>query len=469
LAASARAPRKIRLALPFFLSSWYDSCVQALITPHTFSGAVRVPASKSHTIRRLLVASLADGVSRIERPLYSLDTRSCLAVCRALGADIKETPDRWIVKGVAARSANGFSFGGGRGAAQNAVLDVGNSGTTLFLALAIAALGATPRAFTGDEQIGRRSAANLLSALESLGATVTSAANGCTPITVRGPWKGGACRIECPTSQYLSALLLAAPLAQKGCVTTIEVPLLNEKPYIDMTLSYLDAQGAPYEKNADYSHFRIPGGAVYKPVNGSVPADFSSAAFPAAAAIISGGSVTLLGLDPHDTQGDKAFFGMIARMGASVAWKRTKGTSGDWEVAVSRNGKKLRAGAFDLNATPDLLPVMAALAAFAEGETHLTNVAHARIKETDRIAVMAQELDKLGVRRWETPDGLVIQGGAPPGAPSGGPVDGHGDHRVVMALAAMGLGAAGDLEIRGAEAADVTYPGFLSLLGARRM
>ncbi|MDR1219962.1 MAG: 3-phosphoshikimate 1-carboxyvinyltransferase [Treponema sp.] len=451
--------------------------MQALITPHTFSGAVRIPASKSHTIRQLLIASLADGVSRLDHPLYSLDSRSCLAVCAALGADIIEkkektgAPERWIVQGVATRSATGFSFADECAATRNTVLDVGNSGTTLFLALAIAALGVTPRAFTGDEQIGRRSAANLLSALTSLGATVTSSANGCVPITVRGPWKGGTCRIECPTSQYLSALLLAAPLAQKGCVTCVEVPLLNEKPYIDMTLSYLDAQGVPYEKNADFSRFRIPGGAVYKPINGSVPADFSSAAFPAAAAIIGGGSVTLQGLDPHDTQGDRAFFDMIARMGVSVAWKRTKGMSGDWEVTVSRNGsaKKLYAGAFDLNATPDLLPVMAALAAFAEGETHLTNVAHARIKETDRIAVMAQELGKLGVQCRELPDGLIIRGGAPPGMSSGGAVDGHGDHRVVMALAAMGLGAAGDLEIRGAEAADVTYPGFLNLLGAQFM
>jgi 3-phosphoshikimate 1-carboxyvinyltransferase len=419
----------------------------------------------------LLVASLADGVSRIERPLYSLDARSCLAVCKALGANILEKPERWIVHGAAARSAHGFSFADGRAATQDAVLDVGNSGTTLFLALAVAALGVTPRAFTGDEQIARRSAANLLSALAALGATVTSAANGCVPITVRGPWKGGVCRIECPTSQYLSALLLAAPLAQKDRVTSIDVPLLNEKPYIDMTLSYLDAQCVPYEKNADYSYFRIPGGAVYKPMNGSVPADFSSAAFPAAAAIISGGSVTLLGLDPHDTQGDKAFFDMIARMGVSVAWKRVNGASGDWEVTVSRNEttQKLRAGVFDLNATPDLLPVMAALAAFAEGETRLTNVAHARIKETDRIAVMSRELGKLGIRCGEMPDGLVIQGGTPPRAPSDGSVDGHGDHRVVMALAAMGLGVAGDLEIRDAEAADVTYPGFLNLLGARCM
>ncbi|MDR2193786.1 MAG: 3-phosphoshikimate 1-carboxyvinyltransferase [Treponema sp.] len=441
--------------------------MRAIITPHTFSGTVRVPASKSHTIRRLLIASLTDGVSRIERPLDSLDARSCLAVCRALGVDILEkidetgVPEHWSVRGIT-RSGNSFSFGY---AAHERVFDVGNSGTTLFLALAIAALGSTPCTFTGDEQIRRRSAANLLSALTALGVTVLSAKNGCAPITVRGPWKGGTCSIECPTSQYLSALLLAAPLASAGCVTDIDVPLLNEKPYIDMTLSYLDTHGVPYEKNADFSHFRVPGGAVYKPMNGIVPADFSSAAFPAATALISGGSVTLIGLDPHDTQGDKAFFDMITQMGASVAWSAS--SSGGWEVTISGKGRgeRLCAGSFDLNAVPDLLPVMAVLAAFAEGETHLTNVAHARIKETDRITVMAQELSTLGVQCAEKPDGLIIRGGAP----SGGAVDGHGDHRIVMAFAAAGLGTVDDLEIRGAEAADVTYPGFLNLLEARFM
>jgi 3-phosphoshikimate 1-carboxyvinyltransferase len=441
--------------------------MQTLITPHTFSGTVRASASKSHTIRRLLIASLADGVSNISHPLDSLDTRSCLAVCGALGADIREkmgntgVPECWIVNGIT-RSETGFSFAH---ASHESVLDVGNSGTTLFLALAIVALGVTPYTFTGDEQIKRRSAANLLAALTSLGATVSSTAGGCAPITVQGPWKGGTCSIECPTSQYLSALLLAAPLAPPCRVTSIEVPLLNEKPYIGMTLSYLDAQGVPYEKAADFSHFRIPGGAVYKPVNGTVPADFSSAAFPAAAAIISGGSVTLLGLDPYDAQGDKAFFDMIARMGASVLWNAS--SSGGWDVTISRAGmgQKLHGGVFDLNATPDLLPAMAAVAAFAEGETRLTNVAHARIKETDRIAVMSRELGKLGIRCTEEPDGLVIRGGTP----SGGNVDGHGDHRITMALAAMGVGATGDLEISGAEAADVTYPGFLKLLEARFM
>jgi 3-phosphoshikimate 1-carboxyvinyltransferase len=282
---------------------------------------------------------------------------------------------------------------------------------------------------------------------------------------VRGPWKGGRVSLPCPTSQYLSALLLAAPLAQAGVITEIDVPLLNEKPYIEMTLSYLKAQGIPYECAGDFSWFRIPGGARYKPMNGPVPGDFSSAAFPGGIAAITGVPVTLRGLDREDTQGDKAFFDMLASMGCTVAWSRPEPAPGQapgWVLKVSRTGP-LKGGEFDLNDTPDLLPIMAVVAAYAEGDTALVNVAHARIKETDRIAVMAEELGKLGVSTTERPDGLIIHGRC---GILGGRVDSRGDHRIVMALAAGALGAAGPVKIEAAESAAVTYPGFLELIGA---
>ncbi|MDR1955794.1 MAG: 3-phosphoshikimate 1-carboxyvinyltransferase [Treponema sp.] len=445
-----------------------------IITPHRFTGMIRIPASKSHTIRRLLVAALGDGVSEIVYPLDSLDAHSCLEVCRSLGAVIEEyrsldTPCspredvpggrlvRWRVQGISAGAA------GGTFKAPVQALDVGNSGTTLFLALAAGALGTEPITFTGDAQIRRRSAEPLLQALSGLGIRVASAPQGCAPITVQGPWKGGRVSLSCPTSQYLSALLLAAPLAPAGTSTEIDVPLLNEKPYITMTLSYLDAQGVSYDAAADYSWFRVRGGASYRPLNGPVPGDFSSAAFPACAGAITGGPVRLLGLDPEDTQGDKAFFSMLKDLGAEVSWEKTQDT---WVVTVAREGP-LQAGTFDLNATPDLFPIMAVIAAYTPGETALVHVAHARIKETDRIAVMAAELGKLGVWTEERPDGLRIRGSAETlPALRGGRVDGHGDHRVVMALAVAALGASDPVEITGAEAADVTYPGFLDLLGA---
>jgi 3-phosphoshikimate 1-carboxyvinyltransferase len=417
------------------------------------------------------MAALGEGDSVIDYPLDSLDARSCVSVCRALGAEIAEyrsldpacpnPPDEegrklscWTLKGL---SAPRFPL-----PPDPLLLDVGNSGTTLFLALAAASLWDRRVTFTGDEQIARRSAGPLLEALAGLGVTVQAGAGGCVPITVAGPWRGGRVRLPCPTSQYLSALLISAPLAPAGTLTEIEVPLLNEKPYIELTLSYLKAQGVPFEGAADFSFFRIPGGGSYKALNGPVPGDFSSAAFPAAAAAITGGPADLLGLSREDPQGDKAFFDMLARMGCDIAW-----TEGG--LSVSRTGP-LRGGEFDLNATPDLLPVMAVCAAYAQGDTNLVNVAHARIKETDRIAVMAAELGKLGVSCTERPDGLCIhgtgQGPAPALSPRPRRAAGHGDHRIVMALATAALGAAGPLEITDAESAAITYPGFLELLGA---
>jgi 3-phosphoshikimate 1-carboxyvinyltransferase len=452
------------------------------------------------------MAALGEGVSTIDYPLDSLDARSCVSVCRALGAEITEhrsldpacpNPQdeggkkltRWTVRGLSGpRSPVPPS-------PAPPLLDVGNSGTTLFLALAAASLWDRPVTFTGDEQIARRGAGPLLEALAGLGVRVSAGKGGCVPITVKGPWKGGRVSLPCPTSQYLSALLLAAPLAPAGTLTEIEVPLLNERPYIELTLSYLKAQGIPCEGAADFSFFRIPGGGSYKPLNGPVPGDFSSAAFPAAAAAITGGPVDLLGLMREDPQGDKAFFDMLSRMGCDIAWTREGAEGGDpapdpeiggggqakpreWRLSVSRTGP-LRGGEFDLNATPDLLPIMAVCAAYARGDTSLVNAAHARIKETDRIAVMAAELGKLGVPCRERPDGLWIHGtgdprnqakAAPdpaiPPTPDQRSVDGHGDHRIVMALAVAALGSAGPLEIRDAESAAVTYPGFPELLGA---
>jgi 3-phosphoshikimate 1-carboxyvinyltransferase len=462
--------------------------MKARISPHRFAGNVRVPASKSHTIRRLLIAALAEGISEIEYPLDSLDARSCLAVCRGLGAEIKEyraadarCPNpadsrgerlvRWQVRGIGGRPGRADASG------ETLRLDVGNSGTTLYLALAAAALGAAPVEFTGDEQIRRRSAAPLLEALSGLGVRAESLnRNGCAPILIRGPWKGGRVSLPCPTSQYLSAILLAAPLAPAGTITEIETPLLNEKPYIEMTLSYLRAQQVPWEAAPDFSRFVIPGGAAYKPINGPVPGDFSSAAFPACAAVVSGGDLSLRGLDPGDTQGDKYFFDMLSRMGCEIRWEKTASPGSGpaassvpaWTLYVSRR-RPLKGGVFDLNAVPDLLPAAAVTAVYAQGDTALVNVAHARIKETDRIAVMAAELSKLGGRCTEQPGGLVIHGRAAPdaGPPlNGGNVDGCGDHRVVMALAAGALGAAGPVEIWSAESAAVTYPGFLELLEA---
>jgi len=441
------------------------------VTPRCFTGAVKIPASKSHTIRQLLIASLAESKSVIKEPLDSHDTRSCADACETFGAGrtaYRESGGviEWHIHGV-----NGFRdscyrkaerFTGGLrdigSPLKDVKINVGNSGTTFFFALAIAGLQEEPVVFTGDEQIQKRSAAPLLNALSELG--VQSKSNdGCAPVTIHGPWKGGKTALPCPTSQYLSALLIAAPLAPAGVVTEIDVPLLNEKPYVEMTLSYLKKHGIPFEAASDYSRFVIPGGSSWKGFSGFVPGDFSSAAFPAAAAAITGGPATLLGLDPNDTQGDKYFFDMLKEMGCRIEWNKE-------QVTVSRNNP-LRGGTFDLNATPDLLPAAAVTAAFAEGDTTLANAAHARIKETDRISVTAKELAKLGVRCTELPDGLVIHGKGAVAPPENTVIDGHGDHRIVMAFSVAALGCPVPVEITDAECAAITYPGFLEIVAKK--
>jgi 3-phosphoshikimate 1-carboxyvinyltransferase len=430
--------------------------MNVLITPRRFTGTVKIPASKSHTIRQLLIASLADGESEIKYPLDSLDTRSCLSACKAFGAEIEEQRNgdeiiSWKIKG-----NNGFK----KGVNPRTLIDVGNSGTTLYLALAIAGLQQQPIEFSGDEQIQKRNAALLLDALTGLGVSSQSN-NGCAPITIKGPWKGGKVSLQCPTSQYLSALLIASPLAPAGTVTEIEVPLLNEKPYIEMTLSYLKAHNIPFETLPDFSHFTVPGGSSWKAFSSSVPGDFSSAAFPAAAAAITGGPVTLLGLDPQDTQGDKFFLEMLSKMGCDVLYNDN--VENGLSITVSRKNS-LCGGTFDLNETPDLLPAAAVTAAYAQGDTAFVNVAHARIKETDRIAVVAKELAKLGIYCTELPDGIVIHGKGALSPQRNPIIDGHYDHRIVMSFASAALGSPVPVEITTAECAAVTYPGFMKTI-----
>ena len=410
-------------------------------SPLGLEGELFIPASKSHTIRALLIGSLAAGSSRIRRPLKSADTLSCLEACRALGAVIEDREDGWEVTSPIPRDSDDEVF-----------IDVGNSGTSLYLLTAIAAALGRKVNFDGDEQIRRRSASNLLNALEDLGAEVESAPGGCAPYWVKGPLKGGETSIECPTSQYLSALLMAAPLLPTaGEEARIRVPLLMEQPYAEMTLRWMNERGITWEQE-DMKEFRIKGGQNYSPFDAPIAADFSSATFFFCAAALTGSSLLLKGLDMEDSQGDKAVLGYLEAMGCTV---RHLPEGIELDGSTGLHGAEL-----DLNDTPDALPAMAVTACFASGETRIVNVPQARMKETDRIAVMTAELAKMGARIEERPDGMIIQGGPL----SGCAVKGHGDHRVVMSLALASLGALGITEIDTAEAVDITYPGFFKQL-----
>ena len=406
-----------------------------IVSQSPLNGAITTPASKSHTIRAIFIAALAEGRSVILNPLDSADGRSALCAVAGMGADVDMAPEKWTIDGV-----------GGHIHAPACPVDVGNSGTTANFALSMAALGMAPIYLTGDAQTLARPVAPLLNVLSSFGARVSSN-EGRLPARVEGPIDGGAAKVDGSTSQYLSSLLIHLPLAPRDSELT--VPFLNEKPYADMTLRWLEEMGIEYEREG-YELFRIRGRQSYSCFTRKVPGDFSSATFFACMGAMPGNSVSIRGLDFDDSQGDKAVFKYLEAMGATV-------THGMEDVTVT--GGELKGATLDLNATPDALPAIAALAAMAQGVTEIINVPQARIKETDRIAVMAQELAKMGVDIEERPDGLVIRGGKIKAAK----VESHGDHRVVMSLALAASRAEGPVTIHAAEAVDITFPNFAEL------
>lgn len=411
------------------------------VTSHKslLNGTVIVPASKSHTIRGVIIAALAGGESVLQSPLDSLDTRSAADAARAFGVKVSVEHDRWVIAGV-----------DGNPRVPEDVIDVGNSGTTLYMMMGAAALVDGWSVLTGDHQVRRRTAAPLISALKPLGAEVFSTrGDGMAPLVIRGRITGGATSVAGISSQYVSSLLLACPLAAEDSEITVTV--LNERPYVHMTLDWLARQGIHPVINDAMTSIKIPGGGRYQSFERKIPADFSSAAFPLCAGVLAGGSVTLTGLEMDDPQGDKEIVQHLMKMGAIIE------TS---DAGLTVRGGALRAVEIDMNAIPDAIPVMAVCACFAEGTTVLHNVPQARIKETDRIAVMAAELTKLGADIKELPDGLIIRGTGL----RGGRVHGHADHRVVMALALAGFAADSPVTVDTAESADVTYPGFWDMM-----
>ncbi len=410
------------------------------------SGLVRIPGSKSHTIRAIAIASMAKGLSVIKNPLISNDAISAVACYRGLGAKIDTSDNlRWTIDGTGAHINLDIS-----------TIDIGNSGTALRLAAGSAALAGPDITveLTGDHQIQTRPIQPLLDALNDLGASAKSVKNnGCAPIEIRGTLKGGTTTIECVTSQYLSSLLLACPLAQSESV--INVSLLNEPDYVQITLDWIDAQGIQYE-NKDWKQFVIPGGQFYTPFDRTIPADFSSATFFLCAGALLGGEILIQGLDFSDSQPDKAVADYLKAMGADIT---------DTENGLLVKKSALSGIEIDMNRTPDALPAMAVTAALAEGTTRLVNVPQARKKETDRIACMAAELTKIGADVEELPDGLVIHGQGGKNL-SAAAVTGHHDHRIVMAMAIAGMALDGKTKIDTAEAMNVTFPEYVTLMTA---
>jgi 3-phosphoshikimate 1-carboxyvinyltransferase len=417
--------------------------MDATIRPGPIGGTARAPPSKSYTHRALLAAGLGDG-GRVEAPLRSADTEATAAAVEAFGGAVTWSAEAAQVEGVS-----------GTPQVPPDVIDCANSGTTMRLATAVAGLVDGTTVLTGDASLRERPQGPLLDALGQLGAQAESTrSNGQAPLVVRGPMTGGA--VEIPgdvSSQFVTGLLLAGPLTGDGVRLVLTTPL-KSAPYVDVTLDVLDAFGISATETEQ--GYRVDGDQTYDAGSQyAVPGDFSSISYLlAAGAVASPDGVTIEGAQPS-AQGDTAIIDILDRMGAPVRWDQSAG-----QLAVS--AASLTGVTVGVADTPDLLPTIAALGAAADGTTTITDCEHVRYKETDRVAVMASELRRLGAVVREEPDTLEIDGDAT--KLQGATVDGHGDHRIVMALAVAALAADGETRIRGAEDVAVSFPGFFDTL-----
>ena len=419
----------------------FVNLVKITINPSSLQGTVTPPTSKSHTIRSIIIGSLADGSSLIKNPLLSLDGLAPINSCEQLGASFSwnNNKDELLINGI-----------GGNLQTPSNVLNIGNSGTSLYFLSSVCALLPETTVISGDESIVTRPIKPLLEALNNLGAfCYTTRSTGTPPAVIKGPLRGGTTSISGTTSQFTSSLLLACPLAKASSI--IKPDNLQEKPYVDMTLSYLDNSSILYNKKDNYKEIIIEGGQNYRPLNKTIPADFSSAAFLIGGAVLSGDNVRVSGLDFSDYQADKVFIDILQEMGARIK------ITGDY---CEINKSDLQGMEIDLSQSPDLLPIVSVVATQANGTTKITNVEHARIKETDRIACMHSELSKLGAHVTESRDGLTITKSDLHGTN----VTGYSDHRITMSLIVAGLISKGKTTVDTVESIKVTYPNFIDHL-----
>ncbi|WP_370324975.1 3-phosphoshikimate 1-carboxyvinyltransferase [Euzebya sp.] len=382
-------------------------------------GAVVAPASKSVTNRLLVMAALADGTSVLRRPLISDDSAAMRDLIEGLGAAVRPVGDpdgdahRWQIAGT-----------GGRISPVPHALDCRLSGTTIRFGTAIGSLADGQVTLTGEAPLRRRPIGPLTEALRTLGATAVDA-DGFPPVTVGGGLDGGEVLIDVTgSSQYASAVLMAAPYAAAD--VQVSATGGHAAAYVELTVAAMDAWGAEVA-TVGPSAWRVTAGVGYRPCDLTVEYDASAAAHLFALAVASGGTVTVANVT--DTiQPDADVVDVLAAFGATLA------AEGD-HVTVTGPDRPVPAGVVDLSRMPDQVTTVAALAALAEGPTTITGVAVARGHETDRIAALATELRKVGADVEERPDGLVVDG---TGATGHAVLDTYHDHRLAMAFAAIG-------------------------------
>jgi len=413
-------------------------------TSGRLEGEISVPASKYHAHRALMLASLAEGESRIKGGVAAKHVQSTIEVLSGLGTEVEATDDGFLVRG-------GLPYRPVRD-----TVSVGSSGTTLYFMIGLASLAEAPVTLTGQKYFQRRPVGPLLEALGAMGVELSSA-NATPPITVRPQRpRGGRVSIAGTLSQWISGLLIVAPFASGP--TTIEVEgTLNEQPYVELTVNMMRDFGLEVGVADDWRRFEIEPNQTARPAEVTLPPDIGSLAFGLAATSIHPSDVFFHGV--REIEGAKVdhpeahFLDVVAEMGLPMELDREAGG-----VRVRHDGVRLRGVEIDCRPMPDMLPVLSTMGQFAAGETRFSNVAHVRLKESDRVVSMLQ-LNRMGGDVEEQGDELVVRGIA--GELTGSPLSSFNDHRVHMSLSVAASRARGESSLTYPNAYRISYPGFL--------
>ena len=408
------------------------------------TGQIICPPNKSYTHRAIFLASLAGNNSKVENILLSADTIATIEACKRFGAEIEIMNSSIIIKDSIKLNINVPE------------INTENSGTTIRIASSIASLFSKEITLTGDSSLQKRPMQPLLDALSSIGAQCSST-DGKPPIKIKGKILGGDITIPGNfSSQFISALLISGPLTEKGINLTIEGNLVS-KPYLDATIVTMREFGVSVQTLIPYKRYNIAP-QIYKNTTFTVPIDFSSLALLLSAATLNGDEIAIKGDIGNLPQGDEVFIDILEQLGVTV-------DVSDEEIKI-KPAEKLRGGKFDLSNSPDLLPPLAILALNSAAPIEITNVKHARLKETDRIAVIAREIVKVGVKVQEKEDGLILESSE---NLRGAELNSENDHRLFMAFCIAGM-YVGNCTITDPESVKVSYPNFveeMKRLGAK--
>ena len=442
------------------------------------SGSIQVPGSKSHTIRALLLASLAEGTSHISNPLPSAD---CLSTSRAiplLGATVSlgdEKSNMWTVIGA-----------GTHAHLPTDVVNVGDSGSLLYFMSPVAATFDGWSVFTGDESIRKRPVVHVVDALRQLGAQayITRPDSEACPMIIKGPIDAShTVTTDGRLSQYVSGMMMAA--VRLNGTLHIELTDPMETPYLTMTRKWLESVGVPVTLSDDFKHITVTGPVQLKSFDKTIPSDWEAVAFPLIAALITDSEITITDVDGSGTQGDDAVVSILQSLGADIEWNKQQETLivRGMKKARNCNGRlsteQLAHGELHVKMSdfPDAICALAAVSCFVEGTVVLEDAAVCRRKETDRIVVLHEQLNRLGAIVEEGADSLIIHGHSPVNSDGsanrafvlhGGEVESYNDHRIAMSLACLGLGLAQNehVVVKDAECCAVSFPHFFEKMNS---